>query len=61
MNSTINKLSIQIISDIHLEFYKSLPKIIPKSKYLFLAGDIGTIQNTYDNKIKNFLTYCSDK
>lgn len=55
-----NKLYIQIISDIHLEFYKSFPKITPKSKYLFLAGDIGTIENNYDNKIKKFLTYCSN-
>lgn len=55
----MNKIKIQVISDIHLEFYKSLPKIKPLADYLFLAGDIGTIESKYDSKIKKFLTYCS--
>ena len=56
----MNKITIQVISDIHLEFYNSYPKIKPLAKYLFLAGDIGTISNKYDLKVKNFLSYCSD-
>jgi len=55
----MNKIIIQVISDIHLEFYNSYPKIKPLAKYLFLAGDIGTISNQYDLKVKNFLSYCS--
>ena len=40
----------QIISDLHLEFYKKLPKNIcnehfPKAPTLFLAGDIGYPKN----------------
>ena len=56
----MNKITIQVISDIHLEFYNSYPKIKPLAKYLFLAGDIGTISNKYDLKVKNFLSYCAD-
>lgn len=55
----MKKISIQIVSDIHLEFYKSYPKIKPVAKYLFLAGDIGTIKNQYDTRVKKFLSYCS--
>lgn len=55
----MNKITIQVISDIHMEFYNSYPKIKPFAKYLFLAGDIGTISNQYDFKIKKFLSYCS--
>lgn len=55
----MNKIQIQVISDIHLECYNSIPKIIPIAKYLCLAGDIGTIKNKYDTKIKKFLLYCS--
>ncbi len=56
----MNKITIQVLSDIHLEFYKTHPKFIPSAKYLFLAGDIGTIESKYDNKLKNFLSYCSN-
>lgn len=56
----MNKIAIQVVSDIHLEFYKSFPKITPLAKYLCLAGDIGTISNQYDTKVKKFLTYCSE-
>lgn len=55
----MNQITIQVLSDIHLEFYKTYPKFKPLAKYLFLAGDIGTIESKYDNKIKNFLDYCS--
>jgi predicted phosphohydrolase len=55
----MNKIPIQVLSDLHLEFYKTFPKIKPLAKYLFLAGDIGTIQSDYDSKTKNFLSYCS--
>jgi predicted phosphohydrolase len=56
----MNKITIQILSDIHLEFYKTYPKFKPLAKYLFLAGDIGTIESKYDDKLKNFLSYCSE-
>lgn len=55
----MNKITIQVISDIHMEFYNSYPKIKPLAKYLFLAGDIGTLSNQYDLKVKKFLSYCS--
>lgn len=53
------KITIQVISDIHLEFNNSFPKIKPLAKYLCLAGDIGTISNKYDTKVEKFLKYCS--
>ena len=34
-------LKFQLFSDIHLEFYKSFPKLPILTDYLFLAGDIG--------------------
>lgn len=50
-------MKIQIISDIHLEQRKIFPRIKPLCDYLFLAGDIGKINNKlYDE----FLHYCSD-
>lgn len=30
-----------LLSDLHLEFMKNIPEIIPKAPYLLLAGDIG--------------------
>ena len=65
----MKKISIQIISDLHLEFYKSIPKFKPNAKYLCLAGDIGTIETietietigqNNGSKIEEFLSYCSD-
>jgi hypothetical protein len=56
----MNKITIQVLSDLHLEFYNTHPKFVPSAKYLFLAGDIGTIESDHDNKIKNFLSYCSE-
>lgn len=52
----MTKINIQIYSDIHLELLSGIPKIKPLCKYLFLAGDIGSI-----NKVTlfTFLDYCS--
>lgn len=47
---------IQVYSDIHLEFYKTFPKIERKAKYLILAGDIGRL---CDTNYKEFIDYCS--
>lgn len=55
----MNKITIQVISDIHLELHNTIPKITPLAKYLCLAGDIGTLSNKYDTKVEKFLTYCS--
>ena len=49
-------LKFQLFSDIHLEFYKSFPKLPILTDYLFLAGDIGII--TLPN-YKDFFDYCS--
>ena len=50
------KLLIQIYSDLHLELTKSIPKIIPRSPYLFLAGDISKLSHP---SFKEFLIYCN--
>jgi len=34
-------MQIQYVSDLHLEFLKTIPKITPRAKTLVLAGDIG--------------------
>ncbi len=52
----MNKLKIQIYSDIHLELINKIPKIKPLADYLILAGDIGKSNN---NLLKQFLEYCS--
>ena len=45
-------MRIQLISDLHLECYKKLPSIIPKSNYLALCGDIGyPFENHYNEYI----------
>lgn len=49
-------MKIQVFSDIHLEFYKTYPKIKPQAKFLFLAGDIGKIS---DSNYTEFIEYCS--
>ncbi len=51
-------MKIQIYSDIHLEFYKTFPKIDKKADVLILAGDIGRINITC---FKTFFDYVSDK
>lgn len=49
-------MKVQIYSDIHLEFYKTFPKIEPLADILFLAGDIGKLH--MDN-YKEFFDYVS--
>lgn len=52
------RMRVQVLSDIHLEFYKhSFPKILPKADYLFLAGDIGQIDRANFN---DFFDYVSN-
>lgn len=51
-----NELSVQIYSDLHIEHWNKLPHIIPKSKYLFLAGDICCLQHPL---FFSFFDYCS--
>ena len=60
-------LKIQIISDLHLEFMKKLPKFLkyfkqPDSDYLFLAGDIGYPKYPDYNKgiFYQFITWCTN-
>lgn len=55
----MNKISIQVISDIHLELLDEIPKFSPQAEYLFLAGDIGTLDNNCIKKFEEFLSYCS--
>lgn len=50
-------MHIQVVSDCHIERRKSIPKIEPLAEYLFLAGDIGHIE---DHKYKLFMDYVSD-
>jgi len=52
----MKSFKFQLFSDIHLEYYKSFPKIPKLEKYLILAGDIGKIDNT---NYKSFFDYCS--
>jgi predicted MPP superfamily phosphohydrolase len=52
-------MKIQVLSDIHLEFYRHFPKIPVYAKYLFLAGDIGRIDKEnfklfFDNLTKDW-------
>lgn len=55
----MNKIAIQVISDLHLEFHTSYPKFKPLAKYLFLAGDIYSYSQEKDKKIREFFGYCS--
>lgn len=54
-------MRFQVLSDLHLEFYKEdIPLIKPSAKYLFLAGDIGNLSTTFSTKnLKNFFDYVS--
>ena len=52
----LKKICIQVFSDIHLELWNKIPVIVPKAKYLFLAGDICQLNNQY---FYPFLDYCS--
>jgi len=49
----------QIISDLHLEFFKhnKIPKIPKKAEYLFMAGDIGNYKKP---NFETFLQYVSE-
>lgn len=58
MNQIKKCFKFQVFSDIHLEFYKEFPKIVPLTDYLFLAGDIGKISHP---TFKPFFDYCSEK
>jgi predicted phosphodiesterase len=60
-------VKIQIISDLHLEFMKKLPKFLKYFKdkdaeYLFLAGDIGYPKHPNYNKgiFYQFICWCTD-
>lgn len=55
---TLRKLSIQIYSDLHLELTKSIPEIVPRSPYLFLAGDISRFNHP---SFREFLSYCNTR
>lgn len=55
----MTKITIQVLSDMHLEFYKNFPKIKPLAPYLFLAGDIGTINSIHNSTLEKFISYCS--
>lgn len=58
MNNMTNiTVSIQIYSDLHLELINKIPKIPPKSPYLFLAGDISRFNQPSFGK---FLSYCNN-
>lgn len=50
-------MELQIVSDIHLEFYKAYPKIKKYADVLVLCGDIGMIGSV---TFKPFLKYVSD-
>jgi predicted phosphohydrolase len=49
-------MKFQIFSDLHLEMYSHLPKIIPLCDILILSGDIG---NLCLDGYKQFIDYCS--
>ena len=53
---TTKKITIQVFSDIHIEYWNKLPCIAVKAKYLFLAGDIGRLNHSLFFK---FFDYCS--
>jgi predicted phosphodiesterase len=53
---TTKKITIQVFSDIHIEYWNKLPTISVKAKYLFLAGDICKLRHSLFYK---FLDYCS--
>jgi hypothetical protein len=57
-NREQTKLLLQIHSDLHLEFYKNIPKIDNFADCLILAGDIGNIKY---NTLDTFLSYVSKK
>lgn len=50
-------MKIQVYSDLHIEFYKSFPKLSAYAPYLILAGDIGRL---CDANYKELIDYCSE-
>tara|TARA_Y100000780_G_scaffold179369_1_gene164800 strand:- start:103691 stop:104416 length:726 start_codon:yes stop_codon:yes gene_type:complete len=50
-------MKVQVFSDLHLEHYKSYPKLQSYCDILILNGDIG---NYKKKNFKNFITYCSE-
>lgn len=58
MNQINKCFKFQLFSDIHMEYFKTFPKIEPFTDYLFLAGDIGKISHP---NFKPFFDYCSSK
>ncbi len=50
-------MKFQIYSDLHIEFYKSFPRIQPLCDILILAGDIGSIRH---HQFEPFLNYVSE-
>ena len=55
-------MRFQILSDLHLEVYKStIPLMIARAPYLFLAGDIGNLSNLQSRmNLETFFSYVSD-
>jgi predicted phosphohydrolase len=49
-------ISIQVYSDLHIEYWNDIPKIPPLSEYLFLAGDVCVETHPLFYK---FMDYCS--
>jgi predicted phosphohydrolase len=54
---SLRKLTIQIYSDLHLELTKCIPKINPRARYLFLAGDISRFDHP---SFQEFIRYCNE-
>jgi len=47
---------VQVLSDCHIECYKSYPKLIPTSDILILAGDIGHIDKPSYTEFINYVS-----
>lgn len=55
--SASTELSIQVLGDLHLENCRDFPRFAPTAKYLFLAGDIGHLNNQV---WREFIRYLSE-
>lgn len=58
-NFSTKKMSYQVYSDLHMEFYDNIPKFTPEADNLILAGDITT--PSYIDKLEELLCYCSEE
>ena len=58
---TINKLSVQIYSDLHIEEWNKLPFLPVTAKYLFLAGDICQKNNPLFYDFLNYYSFNWEK